>query len=293
MNGATAASARPERLPPRGLRAPGFLANLLRRVATALVALPLVLCTFFLAPPWAGVLLVAAALAVGLHEFLALLRARGIRPLRGAGFALAAALFADVVWPGWLAGAPFAPLGALALLTLTLARGADYESVSAAAATLLGAVYLGALGGTIAALRVLPPASDGAWRIVLLLVVIVFSDSLAFFVGHAIGRRRLAPAVSPGKSVEGAIGGLAGGVLGAFAVRHFGLPGLPAAHALALGLVVAGMGIVGDLDESLIKRWAGVKDSGTLFPGHGGMLDRLDSLLFGAPVLYYYFQHVR
>jgi len=165
--------------------------------------------------------------------------------------------------------------------------------VSAAAATLLGAVYLGALGGTVAALRVLPPLEDGAWRIALLLVVIVFSDSVAFFVGHAIGRRRLAPAVSPGKSVEGALGGLAGGVLGAFAVRHFGLPQLPALHALVLGLVVAGMGIVGDLDESLIKRWAGVKDSGTLFPGHGGMLDRLDSLLFGAPVLYYYFQHLR
>ena len=292
MSGATAESARPEPLPPRGLRAPGFLANLGRRVATALVALPLVLCTFFLAPPWAGVLLVALALAVGLHEFFGLLRVRGIRPMRRTGFLLAGALFADVVWPGWL-GVPFAPLGALLLLSFALSRGRDYESVSAAAATLLGAVYLGALGGTVAALRVLPPLEDGAWRIALLLVVIVFSDSMAFFVGHAIGRRRLAPAVSPGKSVEGALGGLAGGVLGAFAVRHFGLPQLPALHALVLGLVVAGMGIVGDLDESLIKRWAGVKDSGTLFPGHGGMLDRLDSLLFGAPVLYYYFQHLR
>jgi len=291
VNGATAESARPERLPPRGLRAPGFLANLARRVATALVALPLVLCTFFLAPPWAGVLLVAAALAVGLHEFFVLLGARGIRPMRGVGYLLAAALFADVVWPGWL-GVPVTPLGALCLLTFTLARGADYESVSAAAATLLGAAYVGALGGTIAALSVLPPVAEGAWRIVLLLVIIVFSDSCAFFVGHAIGRRRLAPAVSPGKSIEGALGGLVGGVLGALAVRHLGLPALPALHAAGLGLAVAAMGIVGDLDESLIKRWAGVKDSGTLFPGHGGMLDRLDSLLFGAPVLYYYFQYV-
>jgi phosphatidate cytidylyltransferase len=293
VSDATAASARPERLPPRGLRAPGFLPNLARRVATALVALPLVLATFFLAPGWAGVLLVAVALAAGLHEFFVLLRARGIRPLRLAGYALAAALFADVVWPGWLAGVPCTPLGALVLLTFTLARGRDHESVSAAAATLLGAVYLGALGGTIAGLGVLPPASDGAWRVALLLVIIVFSDSFAFFVGHAIGRRRLAPAVSPGKSVEGAIGGLVGGVLGALAVRHVGLPALPVLHALALGALVAAMGVVGDLDESLMKRWAGVKDSGTLFPGHGGMLDRLDSLLFGAPVLYYYFQNVR
>ncbi len=294
MSAATAESAPPERLPARGLRAPGFLPNLARRVLTALVALPPVLATLFLAPPWAGVLLVAAALAVGLHEFFGLLRARGIRPQVRVGFLLAAALFAEVVWPGWLGtGVPVAPLGALLLLTATLARGADFESVSAAAATLLGALYLGALGGTIAALRLLPPAADGAWRIALLLVVIIFSDSLAFFVGHAVGRHRLAPAVSPGKSVEGAIGGLLGGVLGALAVRAVGLPQIPAAHALALGLLVAALGIVGDLDESLIKRWAGVKDSGTLFPGHGGMLDRLDSLLFGAPVLYYYFQHMR
>jgi phosphatidate cytidylyltransferase len=294
VSAATAESAPPERLPARGLRQPGFLANLARRVLTALVALPLVLGTFFLAPPWAGVLLVAAALAVGLHEFFGLLRARGIRPLRPAGFVLAAALFAEVAWPGWLgAGVPFAPLGVLLLLTWALARGGDFESVSAAAATLLGALYLGALGGTIASLRLLPPAAEGAWRIALLLVVIVCSDSLAFFVGHAFGRHRLAPAVSPGKTVEGALGGLAGGVLGALAVRAVGLPQLPAAHALVLGLLVAALGIVGDLDESLIKRWAGVKDSGSFFPGHGGMLDRLDSLLFGAPVLYYYFQHVR
>ncbi len=126
----------------------------------------------------------------------------------------------------------------------------------------------------------------------LLLVVLVFSDSFAFFVGHAIGRRRLLASVSPGKSVEGAIGGLAGGVLGALAVRQLGLPELPFVHAVGLGVAVSAMGIVGDLDESLLKRWAGVKDSGTLFPGHGGMLDRLDSLLFGAPVLYYYFQYV-
>jgi phosphatidate cytidylyltransferase len=267
------------------------VANLARRVGTALVALPVLLATFFFGPPWLGVAVVAAALAVGLHEFSVLLRARGLRPMRHVGFLLAAALFLDVVSPGWLP-VPSAPLGALLLLTFTLWRGADLESVTSAAATLLGAVYLGALGGTIAALRVLSPVGDGAWRLVLLLGIQVFSDSLAFFVGHAFGRRRLAPTVSPGKSVEGAIGGLAGGLLGAFAVRHVGLPDLSALHTAGLGLAVAAMGIVGDLDESLLKRWAGVKDSGRLFPGHGGMLDRLDSLLFGAPVLYYYFQYV-
>ena len=78
---------------------------------------------------------------------------------------------------------------------------------------------------------------------------------------------------------------------GALAVRALGLPSLPLGHALVLGVLVSGLGILGDLDESLLKRWAGVKESGILFPGHGGMLDRLDGLLFGAPVLYYYFSY--
>jgi phosphatidate cytidylyltransferase len=256
------------------------------------VALPAVLAALFLGPPWLAVALVAAALAVGLVEFFGLLRARGLRPMPRVGFLLAAAFFTGVVWPG-LHLPPLLPLVALILLGFALSRGADLESISAAAATLLGAVYLGALGGTLAGLRLLPPETEGAWRMALLLVIVIFSDSTAFFVGHAFGRRRLAPAVSPGKSVEGAVGGLLGGTLGALAVRQAGLGELPLAHAMALGVVVAAMGTVGDLDESLFKRWAGVKDSGTLFPGHGGMLDRLDSLLFGAPVLYYYFLYVR
>jgi phosphatidate cytidylyltransferase len=260
-------------------------------MATALVALPALLAVFFLGPRWLTVAVVAVALTLGLREFERLVRARGIRPLARVGYLMAAALFLDAVFPSWLP-VPLAPLGVLLLLAAMLWRGRDKESVTAAAATLLGAAYLGALGGTIAALRVLPPVEDGAWRLVLLLGIQVFSDSLAFFVGHAIGRRRLSPGISPGKSVEGAGFGLVGGVLGALAVRSLGLPAVPVLHAAGLGAAVAAMGIVGDLDESLLKRWAGVKDSGTLFPGHGGMLDRLDSLLFGAPVLYYYFQYV-
>jgi phosphatidate cytidylyltransferase len=238
------------------------------------------------------VALVAAALVVGEYEFFGLLRARGLAPMRRVGLVLAAAFFMDVVFPGWL-GVPFTPLGVLLLLAFALSRGADFESVSAAAATLLGAAYVGALGGTIAVLRLLEPVEEGPWRVLMLLVVVMASDTFAFFVGHALGRRKLAPSVSPGKSVEGALGGVLGGVLGALVVRALGLPGMPAWHAAALGAVVAVVGIVGDLDESLLKRWAGVKDSGALFPGHGGMLDRLDSLLFGAPVLYYYFQYFR
>lgn len=266
---------------------PGFGRNLAHRVATAFVVLPALLAAMFLGPPALGVAIVALAVLVGMWEFLALLEARGLRPLRGTGLVLTAALFLELA-PGGLP--PTAPLAALLLLAVAMRRAPEEkESIPSTAGTLLGAVYLGALGGTIGALRVLEPSSAGAWRIVLLLAIVMLSDTVAFFVGHAWGRHRLAPRLSPGKSIEGALGGLAGGVLGALAVRWIGLPALPLLHVVALGLAVSALGIVGDLEESLLKRWAGVKDSGTLFPGHGGMLDRLDSLLFGAPVLYYYF----
>jgi phosphatidate cytidylyltransferase len=266
---------------------PGFGRNVARRIATAVVVLPPLLAALFLGPPLLGVGVVAAAVLVGMWEFCALLEAGGLRPFRGTGLVLAAALFAEVAWPG---RAPVGPLAALLLLGVALGRApAGPGAIPSAAGTLLGALYLGALGGTLGALRVIEPASEGAWRLVLLLAIVMLSDSVAFFVGHAWGRHRLAPRLSPGKSVEGALGGLAGGVLGALAVRSIGLPSLPLSHAVLLGVGVSTVGIVGDLDESLLKRWAGVKDSGTLFPGHGGMLDRLDSLLFGGPVLYYYF----
>ena len=268
---------------------PGFARNLAFRVTTAVVALPLLLLAFFRGPRWLGVALVAGALVAGLVEFFALLAARGLVPMRSTGLALAAAMFVDVATPGWNAG-PVWPLAALLLLTVALRPGRALEdTVPAAALTLLGALYLGALGGTIGALFLMPPVEAGPWRILLLLAIIMAADTVAFFVGHALGRHRLAPALSPAKTVEGALGGIVGGVLGALVVRSWGFPTLPLLDALVLGAVVAALGIVGDLDESLLKRWAGVKDSGRLFPGHGGALDRLDGLLFGAPILYYYF----
>ena len=169
------------------------MSDLARRLGTALVAIPVLIAVFFWAPPWAGVALIAAALAVGVSEFFGLLAARGVRPMRRVGFVLAGAFFLDLAFPGSL-GAPVAPLAVLLVLSFALSRGPDFESVSAAAATLLGAVYVGALGGTIAALRLLEPVEQGPWRILMLLVVVMVSDTLAYFVGHAFGRRRLAPA---------------------------------------------------------------------------------------------------
>ena len=263
-------------------------ANLIRRVATAAVALPLLLAAFFLGPPLLAAGIAAAAVLVGLWEFFGLMNARGLAPFHVPGVVLLMAIFVEVARP--MVPASLWPAVALVTLICLLPRGTDFSStVPSAALTLLGSAYLGSLGGAVAALRVLPPDRDGAWRLVLLLSIVMVADSAAFFVGSVAGRRKLAPAISPGKTIEGAAGGLAGGIAAAAVVRSLGLPFVPLTHALLLGLAVAALGIAGDLVESLLKRWAGVKDSGVLFPGHGGMLDRLDSILFGAPVLYYYF----
>src|SRR5262249_29551115 len=148
-------------------------------------------------------------------------------------------------------------------------------------------------GGTLAALRLAPYELGGPWVMLLLLATIMSADSAALFAGRAAGRHQLAPRISPGKTWEGLVGGLLGGVVGALVVRRLGVAWLRVAQAVVLALLVSLAGVTGDLAESLLKRWAGVKDSGALFPGHGGMLDRLDSLLAGAPVLYYYLLYAR
>lgn len=262
--------------------------NLAARVVTAVVALPLLLAVFFLGPWWLGVALIGGACLVALHETFGLLRARGITPLAPVGHAVLLLAFLETARAGVVP--PLLPAAIVITLGLTLRRAFAMEtSLTAAALTFLGAAYVGALGGCMAGLLTLPPLPQGPWRVVFLMAVVMTSDSAAFFAGKLWGRRKLAPLVSPGKTIVGAVGAMAGAVPPALAVRAFGLPQVPVLEAALLGIAVAALGMIGDLAESLMKRWAGVKDSGNVFPGHGGMLDRLDSLLFGAPALYYYF----
>lgn len=130
----------------------------------------------------------------------------------------------------------------------------------------------------------------GVHWIILTLVVVMCGDSAAYFTGSAWGRRRLYPAVSPNKSLEGALGGLVGSLIGACVYKGFFLPDVSFGFVIALALLLGVLGQVGDLFESLLKRSFKVKDSGTLIPGHGGILDRLDSLLFAfAPAYYFIF----
>jgi phosphatidate cytidylyltransferase len=159
------------------------------------------------------------------------------------------------------------------------------QVVQELALLLFGFIYIPLLLGHLVLLRSLPFGRE--W-IYLVLLIVMASDTGAYFSGITLGRHKLYPAISPNKSVEGSIGGLLGGLVAAFIARYTFFPALDAVDCLALGLGLGAMSQLGDLFESMVKRACGVKDSGRVIPGHGGILDRLDSLLFAFPLAFYY-----
>ena len=150
---------------------------------------------------------------------------------------------------------------------------------------ILGVMYVPLLMSHFILIRQEP---EGIRWIFFILVLAFSGDIAAYYVGRGIGRRKLLPEVSPGKTVEGTIGLFAGSIIGCILFRQLFFPILPLLHTVILGLVGSVAGQLGDLCESALKRTAGVKDSGTLLPGHGGILDRLDCLMFITPFVYYY-----
>lgn len=176
---------------------------------------------------------------------------------------------------------------ALSALTLTTWRG-DRDAVGRASAAVFPMLYLGLPIGAMVAIRAL----YGHQVLFLLMLTVMVSDTAQYYSGRAFGRRLLAPAVSPKKTVEGAIGGFVVGTFFFAGVGAWWLPSVPMPLRLAIGLALVALGIVGDLFESMLKRSAGVKDSSALIPGHGGILDRIDALLFAAPIYYVVLKYV-
>jgi phosphatidate cytidylyltransferase len=230
-----------------------------------------------------GALLAAAvvALAVGAaFEYSSLVRAAGARPslIVIAAAVVYPVLAAAGLWAwAWEALMAFVLVAAVGAMTPDR-RGA---AIASAAVDVLGALYVGVLPAYL----VLTRADLGSTALLALLGIVWANDSAAYLIGASWGRRRLAPAISPGKSVEGFVAGLVGALAVGLVIAR--LIGRPAAPWAVLAIAVAGSAVAGDLWESAMKRAAGVKDSGTLLPGHGGLLDRLDAVLFGVPVGYY------
>lgn len=263
---------------------------LLRRVVTGSAVLAIVL-----------VLLAGPGLRFGFSAFIALLAAIGFFELckmaEGPGFRteMAGGIVACTLltlsghW-GMSYTTNLALLSALLLIAvIEIVRGFTFAGL---AVSMFGVVYIGWFGAHIVLLRAVPDLGIGL--VLLLLVAISVSDTMAYVIGSLIGRHKLAPRVSPGKTWEGSIAGLVFALFGVWALYAAaeatgwqGLPDWSPARYLTVAGVLAVVGQIGDLTESCLKRDAGVKDSGALFPGHGGVLDRCDGFLFAAPVLYY------
>ena len=167
--------------------------------------------------------------------------------------------------------------------------------MQAVALTLMGFLYVSVLFNGMTKLLYPLDGSDGRWLVIYMIIVVKFSDIGAYFVGCSIGKHKMIPRISPGKSWEGCIGGILTSVVASllvvyFAKGAFGTVEISMTHALILGVVLSVSGILGDLAESLLKRSAAIKDSGSFIAGMGGLLDVVDSLLFAAPVMYIYVQ---
>jgi phosphatidate cytidylyltransferase len=188
--------------------------------------------------------------------------------------------------PSSIAVVIFALLIATGAMSLTMGPP-DARSLARVAVMLMAPLYVGLPMGAIAWVQVV----HGPYVLTALAVLLVVSDSAQYFVGRSLGKHKLAPVVSPAKTVEGAIGGfVAGALIGALLLARW-IPGLPVWAGAVLGVVLTGLGMIGDLFESMLKRAAGVKDSSSLIPGHGGVLDRIDSWLFAAPVYYVFLRY--
>ena len=300
------------------------------RVLSALVLLPIVIGAIWFLPPVATLILALIAAVLAFSEYRTIAHALGVSIPTGVG-GTAVVLSAYAMWIGdrWVGGssssfslngslnevwgAPFqqANLVPLVLMSafiaaggISVARGRPAPGVLAdAAATLLAPIYIGLPLGALAWVRTdrwFPTAVlgetltvpwDSRMAVLLLLGIIVVSDSAQYYCGRTFGKRPLAPTISPKKTVEGAIGGLVFGTV-ATMVGGYYVFASPLWLLALLGAAISLLGIVGDLFESLLKRSAGVKDSSNLIPGHGGVLDRIDSWLFAAPVYYVFVRFV-
>jgi phosphatidate cytidylyltransferase len=266
-----------------------------RVVSGAVLLLVAVLVVWF-APPLLFLAAAEALLIAAFLEYGALARQGGLTlPLlpSGAAAALTAAAFARLpaLSPPAAAveGVLMSALVALGSLTVarwrvagTTAPGPGSDALACVAAAIFPAIYLGLPIGAMIAIR----DTHGPQGLFLLMLTVVVSDTAQYYSGRAFGRRPLAPQISPKKTVEGAVGGFVCGGLFLTAAGAWWLPGVPVTLRAMLGVTMVALGIAGDLFESMLKRSAHVKDSSGLIPGHGGALDRIDALLFTAPIYY-------
>ena len=251
------------------------------RILSGVALAVLVVGGIWFLPPLATVALAGCVLLLAFAEYAGLAEAAGISLARVPSGAAALATGAAVALaPGALVVVAMA--GGLLIAATTLARGRREDALASAGAAAFGLFYLALPVGALAAIVL----AAGREALLLLIATIVASDTAQYYGGRLLGRRRLAPVVSPGKTVEGAVCGLVVGTVAFAVVGGWWLPALELPARILVGMTLAVSGMAGDLFESHLKRAAGTKDSSGLIPGHGGVLDRIDAFLFAAPVYY-------
>jgi len=239
-----------------------------------------------IAPPAVFSLMVLLATFFGLREFytLALPDSKGIERLTGIGLGVILSFL--VIYGNVEAILPFFVLLLLLLSLLFLAISQNLPStISSMGILLLGILYIGFLLPHVSLIRNM---AEGRVWVLLLIVTVWAGDIFAFLGGSLFGRHKLYPKISPNKTYEGLAGGIVGSILVALVYSIFFIPRMDVGLCILLAIGLAVLGQLGDFTESMLKRSAQVKDSGSLIPGHGGMLDRMDSFLFSAPFLHYF-----
>jgi phosphatidate cytidylyltransferase len=265
----------------------------MKRILTAVVVLPFLIASILISSLWwVFVLLAAAAMVLGLWEFYLLAKRLKLQPEVAAGYLAGAALItiplqndpANVLLMLFVILA--VTIGTLIAVTL---RGAPFEKmIASVGSTLLGVLYIPLLGSHLLGLRTGFPQPLSAHLLSFFFLVLMGSDAGAYYTGRALGKHKLAPSISPGKTWEGAVGGIVAALAMAALAHFWFFREFQLKYMLSLAAIMALLGIFGDLAESALKRGAGAKDAANILPGHGGILDRLDSLLFNAPLIYYF-----
>lgn len=269
------------------------------RLITAAVALPILIASIVYPPLWPlFVLLAVGAILVAIYEFWFLARRVGAKPDVVVGYASTAALLVAFFYNEPSLLLVIVPALVIAALAAEMLRGGPFEKmILSVGSTVLGVLYVAMLGGFLISVRTgFPTPAPGyttsysvsTHLLSFFFLVLMGSDTGAYFTGRAFGKHKLAPNISPGKTWEGAVGGMLASLLMAALAHYWFFPELSLRAALPLAAVLNVLGVVGDLTESALKRGAKAKDAANILPGHGGFLDRLDSLLFGAPVIYYF-----
>lgn len=260
--------------------------NLFVRIVSAAVLLPVVIWLLVLGGDWAAALFAICA-AVCAGEYYAITRS-GLGPAQWVGMVAAAILpFYAALWPGQMAEIAFWTVALVFFFgwIYHLLKGPLTEAPTRTSHLITGMLYAGIGTFSLAALRLRP---DGLKWVFCALIITWGNDTCAYFAGRFLGRHKLYPAVSPNKTWEGFAGGMAGSILGMLIAKWSFFPVLSLADCFIVGVAGGIFGPLGDLCESMLKRAYGVKDSGKAIPGHGGVLDRVDALLFNAPAVFLY-----